>query len=296
MVEAYNFVGSWQLYPEQGSYPKGQRPKSGIYRIKAGEERKVLHLDRSWVTLEDQAYSQELEVWLDKATVQASRQLAAGSSADAATDSGADAAAHEMAPDPDTPVAEEAAPAQNASVAYAVAESTGHLSVDVKANGASVRRIEHRILNSGLLQVEHYEPDTAEPVQTEVYHRQLSVLPYSSSVSGAVVKATESGVIRHKSLTAMEEQTNMQLSQIRQQIELLALQAQEVQRRKDLSQIIYDSEMRYEPVVGNTYYLYEKTDGQHMISMIGPEEWGRAAKHTFVAKVQLLADRTWQEV
>jgi peptidyl-tRNA hydrolase len=32
-------------------------------------------------------------------------------------------------------------------------------------------------------------------------------------------------MIKHKALTAMEEQTNMQLDQIRKQIELLALQA-----------------------------------------------------------------------
>jgi predicted transcriptional regulator len=53
----------------------------------------------------------------------------------------------------------------------------------------------------------------------------MSVLPYSASVGGAVIKPTEEGVIRHKALSAMEEQTNMQLEQIRKQIELLALQA-----------------------------------------------------------------------
>ena len=63
----------------------------------------------------------------------------------------------------------------------------------------------------------------------EIYHKQLSVLPYSASVSGAVIKANEEGIIKHKALTAMEEQTNMQLEQIRKQIELLALQAHEIQ-------------------------------------------------------------------
>jgi hypothetical protein len=76
------------------------------------------------------------------------------------------------------------------------------------------------------------KPDQTPYTNIEIYHKQMSVLPYSSSVSGAVIKPTEEGVIRHKALTAMEEQTNMQLEQIRKQIELLALQAQEIQMRK----------------------------------------------------------------
>ncbi len=46
----------------------------------------------------------------------------------------------------------------------------------------------------------------------------------------AIVK--EDGVIKHKALTAMEDQTNMQLQQIRKQIELPALQPHEIHKKK----------------------------------------------------------------
>ncbi|MBA5790668.1 hypothetical protein H3280_27180, partial [Escherichia coli] len=55
----------------------------------------------------------------------------------------------------------------------------------------------------------------------EIYHKQLSVLTYASSVAGVAIRPTKEGVIKHKALSAMEDQTNMQLDQIRQQIELL---------------------------------------------------------------------------
>ncbi|RYY96075.1 MAG: DUF2452 domain-containing protein [Chitinophagaceae bacterium] len=125
----------------------------------------------------------------------------------------------------------------------------------------------------------------------------MSVLPYSASVSGALVKPTEEGVIRHKALTAMEEQTNMQLEQIRKQIELLALQAQEIHKRKELSMMIYNAKISFKPEIGQIYYLYEKQDGNHMISLISPKEWGAAMPYKgFVAAVQLLADHTWKEL
>ncbi|MBL0155017.1 MAG: DUF2452 domain-containing protein [Chitinophagaceae bacterium] len=132
---------------------------------------------------------------------------------------------------------------------------------------------------------------------TEIYHKQLSVLPYSASVSGAVIKHTEEGVIKHKALTAMEEQTNMQLEQIRKQIELLALQAQEIQKRKELSLMIYGAKLTFKPNIGQIYYLYEKNDESFMLSLVSPKEWGpHGPFKKFIAGVKLLADHTWTEI
>jgi hypothetical protein len=95
----------------------------------------------------------------------------------------------------------------------------------------------------------------------------------------------------------MEEQTNMQLEQIRKQIELLALQAQEIHKRKELSMLIYNAKLSFKPEIGQIYHLYEKQDGNHMISLISPKEWGDAMPYKkFVAAVQLLADHTWKEI
>jgi len=125
----------------------------------------------------------------------------------------------------------------------------------------------------------------------------MSVLPYSASVSGAVIRPTEEGVIKHKALTAMEEQTNMQLEQIRKQVELLALQAQEIQKRKELSFMIYNAKLQFKPNIGQTYYLYEKKDDSHMLSLVSPKEWGGIGPFKrFLAAVQLLADHTWKEL
>jgi hypothetical protein len=123
------------------------------------------------------------------------------------------------------------------------------------------------------------------------------VLPYSASVSGALIRPTEEGVIKHKALTAMEEQTNMQLEQIRKQVELLALQAQEIQKRKELSMMIYNAKLQFKPNIGQTYYLYEKKDDTHMLSLVSPKEWGGIGPFKrFIAAVQLLADHTWKEL
>ncbi|MBC7948205.1 MAG: DUF2452 domain-containing protein [Chitinophagaceae bacterium] len=139
--------------------------------------------------------------------------------------------------------------------------------------------------------------DGTKYTNTELYHKQLSVLPYSASVAGALIRPNEEGMIKHKALTAMEEQTNMQLNQIRKQIELLALQAQEIQKRKDLSLMIYNARLSFKPNIGQTYYLYEKNNGDNMLSLVSPKEWGPSGPFKkFIAGVKLLADHTWMEL
>jgi len=162
-----------------------------------------------------------------------------------------------------------------------------------------VLHVRNELMPNGYMKITQkgLTPQNREYTNTEFYHKQMNVLPYSASVAGALIKPNEEGMIRHKALTAMEEQTNMQLEQIRKQIELLALQAQEIHKRKELSLLIYNAKLSFKPEIGQTYYLYQKQDGSHIISLISPQEWGPSLPYKiFTAKVKLLADHTWIEI
>ena len=95
----------------------------------------------------------------------------------------------------------------------------------------------------------------------------------------------------------MEQQVDMQMAKIKEQIAVLAKQVEELKKRKELSLQIYHAETSFEPLVGSRYFLYKKDDESRFLSMIAPEEWGRSEnKRVFLAKVELLADRTWNIV
>ena len=262
VTDAYHFLGAWQLFPEKGSYEEGLRPKSGIYRIGFSSNQKHVHITMNWVTLEDVAFASEYVVVPD--------------------------GEEHVYSDP-----------QVADTLMARFEDTTHFRITFFRNRLPVLEVLHDITPQGHLRVTHRHTfaDGAQRVNEEIYHRQLSVLPFAASVSGALVRPNEEGVIRHKALSAMEEQTNMQLTQIRQQIELLAIQAKEIHKRKELSMLIYDARLSFDPVIGQTYYLYQKEDGSHLVSMVSPKEWGaKIPFKAFVAAVRLLADHTWQEM
>ncbi len=262
MITAYNFIASWQLFPEKGSYENGNRPKSGIYKIESAETKKQLLISMNWVTLENQAFSSSYSLIADG----------------------------ELHPFEDIEFAD--------SIKGNFIDALNFETFFYK-NNELVLEVLNELLPNGYLKITQkgLTAEGARYTNTEVYHKQMSVLPYSASVSGAVIKANEEGVIRHKALSAMEEQTNMQLQQIRKQIELLALQAQEIQMRKELSMIIYNAKLSFSPVIGSQYYLYEKQDGNHFVSMVSPKEWGGSGPFkSFIAAVKLLADHTWVEI
>jgi len=262
MIQAYNFLGSWQLFPEKGTYESGDRPRSGIYKIESTSNKHQLSFTHSWVTLGNKAFTSAYEVVADG-------ELHAFSD-------------HQLADE----------------VQVSFADSIS-FELHFYRYGQIVLHVVHDIMPNGYLKItqQGFQEEGKPFTNAEIYHRQMSVLPYAASVAGALIKPNEEGIIRHKALTAMEQQTNMQLEQIRKQIELLALQAQEIHQRKELSMLIYNARLSFRPDIGQTYYLYEKKDGSHMISLISPKEWGEAMPYkSFVTAVKLLADHTWMEL
>ncbi len=120
------------------------------------------------------------------------------------------------------------------------------------------------------------------------------LLPYAHTSGSAVVKPEDMHRVLARSMTAMDQQTDMQMQQIIKQMHLLADQAKTIQDRKVISERIYQAELRFEPVIGHTYYFYHK-ESRDILSLVAPHEWGKINRHlfTYIAKVRLLADHTW---
>jgi hypothetical protein len=262
MVKAYNFLAAWQLFPEKCDFSLGTAPKSGNYKIETDERQHELVISNNWVTLDNSAFFSEYRLQPDGM------------------------------PHPFT----------NQDFADTIQgdfPNSSTMEVVFFKELQEILRVKKEILPNGYLKITQNGINGKGESFTniEIYHKQLSVLPYASSVGSVAIRPTEEGTIKHKALLAMEQQTDMQLDQIREQIALLAKQAQELRKRKELSLMIYEASMRFTPIIGQTYYLYEKKDGSYMLSLVHPKEWGgNGPFKQFVSGVKLLADHTWMEV
>jgi hypothetical protein len=139
--------------------------------------------------------------------------------------------------------------------------------------------------------------DFINPIDADKVTDQPSTLSYPHHAGSAVVKPIDQGKMKGRAVSAMEHQTDMQLHQIYEQMQLLAAQATKLNERKKIAEFIYLAEMRFEPLINHTYHLYQRDNGGYVLSMIGPNQWGKSkAIPTFMATIKLLADHTWDIV
>jgi hypothetical protein len=133
------------------------------------------------------------------------------------------------------------------------------------------------------------------PIDKDKVAENPGLLPYAHHSSSAVIKPEDKGKIKGRALMAMAEQTNMQMDQIKEQIELLATQAKKLQLRREISEELYLAELNFDPIIHKVYYFYRRGNGKGVLSMVAPQEWGGSmpfAEH--VATARLLADHTWE--
>ncbi len=121
------------------------------------------------------------------------------------------------------------------------------------------------------------------------------LLPFAHTVGGALVLPEDEGKIKGRAMAAMKDQTERQLHQLYEQMQTLIRQANDIKGRVAVSEKIYWSQMNFEPLINQEYHLYQKKDGDTVLSMISPHEWGRRNPYAeYIAHVRLLSDHTWE--
>ncbi len=133
------------------------------------------------------------------------------------------------------------------------------------------------------------------PIDKDKITETPGLLPYAHHIGSGLIRPEDIGKVKGRAMQAMVDQTNRQLQQIYEQMQLLATQANDLKKRFEISKDIYQAQMNFEPIIGHTYYLYTNGEDQKVLSMIAPDEWGKKMPYKeFIAKVKLLSDHTWE--
>ena len=111
------------------------------------------------------------------------------------------------------------------------------------------------------------------------------LLPYGSNVSAPSIKPTDLTSFKKNGLDKVNKVFDRRYKEIVEQAETL---------RKSflITQTVYESKYKFEPIVGEVYHLYEDLDGSNSLSMISPLEWNKP----HIYSVVLNSDMTWMKI
>ena len=123
------------------------------------------------------------------------------------------------------------------------------------------------------------------------------LIKFAHNVGSALIKPEDKGRIKGNAVAAMHDQTDRQFKQLYEQMQTLVNQANLLKERVKVSERIYLADIGFIPVIKKTYYLYKRKKDGDVLSMVGPEEWGKKMPfEAYIAKVRLMSDHTWEVI
>lgn len=86
------------------------------------------------------------------------------------------------------------------------------------------------------------------------------------------------------------QKTNKVKKYYTQKFEELAAEYESLIKEISINEMLYSAKHNFEPVVGESYFLYKKEDG-NFLSLISPSDWKN--KFEFIGQFQFLSDGRW---
>ena len=112
-----------------------------------------------------------------------------------------------------------------------------------------------------------------------------NILPYASNVGAPVIKPENIDSWRKRGVTKVNHHLETKFLELRNEYNKLV----EEFKWNDL---IYNAKFNFEPVIGETYYLYVGNDDKNFLSLIAPNEWDRKCLGSF----HLTTEQKWIKI
>ncbi|MFT4637785.1 MAG: hypothetical protein ACI8T1_001096 [Verrucomicrobiales bacterium] len=109
-------------------------------------------------------------------------------------------------------------------------------------------------------------------------------LPYPASTQSPCIVPTDLTSFKSRGASKVQKALHQQMTELQEQYT-------RVIDEFNWSKLVYESEFRFEPIIGETYHLYHVKD-IFRLSMIGPGEWSQP----YVGSFRLDSDGRWHTI
>ena len=110
------------------------------------------------------------------------------------------------------------------------------------------------------------------------------LLPYASQTSGPIIKIPNVDAFKQKGVEKVSKQFQTELEELKDKIKDFVKTASDTQK-------VYTAKFKFEPLVGETYFLYEG-EKEDYLSLIPQDQW----KKKFLGAYRLSSEFKWERV
>ena len=124
-------------------------------------------------------------------------------------------------------------------------------------------------------------------------------IEYPMEIGGQKFEPVKIEKEKDRMLSVAQLSAQQEYDRIMESVAVLQQQAQALQRRMQLTEMVHAAKFSFVPIPGKQYWLAEDIKKSHVIlTPMGPNDWSCSApdEYNYVAQVRCLGDQTWQEI
>lgn len=136
----------------------------------------------------------------------------------------------------------------------------------------------------------HHMKDDAKKPDLVVFNEETqkydaALKPYGTSASSPVIKPTNTATWTADGVRRVNKILKGKFDEVKKEYELLMEKFQ-------YNDMLYNAKFGFEPIIGETYYLYLNKKEELFLSIIEPNQWNLEHKGSF----RLNSDKMWEKV
>lgn len=112
-----------------------------------------------------------------------------------------------------------------------------------------------------------------------------NLIPYPTNVGAPQIVPNNIDFWKQKNLVKLNKHYSTEFEELKEKYESLV-------SNFEWNELIYNSKFNFEPVMGEIYFLYQKTSGELFLSLISPDEWN----FKLIGSFRLSSTNRWEKI
>jgi hypothetical protein len=132
--------------------------------------------------------------------------------------------------------------------------------------------------------MEEKRPDNV--VWSKEHGYNSSLLPYTTNIGAPAISIEDVAGWKSRSVTKTNKEFSARYEELKKAYTQLIEEYQ-------WNELVYHAQYSFEPVIGETYYLYTRSSGEAFLSLLSPHEWKQPS---YIGAFRLQSTLKWEKV